>query len=185
MEERRREMFAGDTHVCRALALHNAVSSFQNHLIAEDSIGYTHCILENKQLPLYTVWLIHDLTSLQSREKDHHTDSYFLWLCRTVPALPGVLITVTEGPSWEYKIEWTWLTPRERNNPQRSLLSSWLTLDRSSPSYQGSHLELTRGHRLSATIWPQSPAYSGVGPCLGAQESYIKEFSLLMGRRKP
>lgn len=97
MEERRREMFAGDTHVCRALALHNAVSSFQNHLIAEDSIGYTNCILGNKQLLLYTVWLIHDLTSLQSREKDHHTDSYFLWLCRTVPALPGVLITVTEG----------------------------------------------------------------------------------------
>lgn len=90
MKERRREMFAGDTHVCRALALHNAVSRFQNHLIAEASISYTHCILENKQLLLYMVWLIHDLTSLQSREKDHHTDSCFLWLCRMVPALPGV-----------------------------------------------------------------------------------------------
>lgn len=143
MEEKRREILAGNTHIFSVLSLHSVVSSFQNHLIAKNSISYMHCMLEKQ-----TTAALHGSANLWSNipGKQREGQSYLLfsvttWNCACTSW--GSLHHI-RGATQEYKTEWSWLTTREKNQ-QGSLLPSWLTLVGSSSSSQGYHLELMTG----------------------------------------
>lgn len=162
MEEKRSEIFAGNTRVFSVLSLHYGVSCFQNHLIAKNSISYMHC------MPLYMVQSIHDLIFLESREEDNHV-SYFFWPCGAVPAFPGVPFIMSEGLLKSKRLNGhVWPLGKRTQGAIVTFIADLGCVKFFIPRISfGTHdrhlgLSLTSDSHLHGT----TQSYSGPGPCL-------------------